>query len=518
LKQGLENINVLIIDLFVTEVKRKRGDIMASLFKRKYNKVVNGKRVKKQSQKYYTRLTDADGIKRTIPLFRDKTASQQKAAQLQKEIELARAGVVDRYKEHRKRPLTEHLKDFKQYLLDKGDTKDYARLTHNRIQAILNGGKFVFISDIQPSRVQRYIAERKRTGLSIKSCNYYLTAAKTFFNWMVSDRRIGENPLIHLKGQNAKKDIRRQRRALTPDETNKLLAATLKGSKHHNLTGRQRYMLYTLALSTGFRANELHSLTWRSLVLSESQPSITVKAGYVKNGKEATLPLRKDVAELFRQWFEDSNFSLDDKVFPKFNKAKGAAMLRKDLEAVGIPYQDESGRYADFHAQRHTFISNVGRSGATVKETQTLARHSTSALTLDVYSHIGLYDERRAIERLPQLHNTDNKKSERNRAVAQRTGTDDRPVDVVQKGSKELTRKLTPFLTPTAFSGCNRSAAIGNKQGNHKENNKNDNCLNSGELGIKKDSLSLAVTGKKEMGRGGFEPPTHGFSVRCSTN
>jgi hypothetical protein len=21
-----------------------------------------------------------------------------------------------------------------------------------------------------------------------------------------------------------------------------------------------------------------------------------------------------------------------------------------------------------------------------------------------------------------------------------------------------------------------------------------------------------------EMGRGGFEPPTHGFSVRCSTN
>jgi len=24
--------------------------------------------------------------------------------------------------------------------------------------------------------------------------------------------------------------------------------------------------------------------------------------------------------------------------------------------------------------------------------------------------------------------------------------------------------------------------------------------------------------GEREMGRGGFEPPTHGFSVRCSTN
>jgi hypothetical protein len=87
---------------------------MASVFKRKYTKVVDGKKVKKQSQKYYTRLTDADGIKRTIPLFTDRTASEQQAAQLQKGIELAKAGVVDRYKEHRTRPLVEHLEDFRQ--------------------------------------------------------------------------------------------------------------------------------------------------------------------------------------------------------------------------------------------------------------------------------------------------------------------------------------------------------------------------------------------------------------------
>jgi len=492
---------------------------MASIFKRK-RKVIfdNGKKVVRQSEKYYTRLTDADGIKRTIPLFCDKTASQQQAAQLQKEIELARAGVVDRYKEHRQKPLAEHLKNFKQYLLDKGDTKDYANLTHNRVKAMLTECRFTFIADVQPSRLQRYIAERKQKGLSIKSCNYYLTASKTFFNWMVDDKRIGENPLAHLKGQNAQKDIRRERRALTPDEITTLLTATLKSPKHHNLTGKQRYMLYTLALSTGFRASELYSLTWRSLNLNESEPSVTVQAGYAKNGQEATLPLRKDIAGLFKQWFEDNGFSPDDKVFPKFNKSKGAAMLREDLEAVGIPYRDESGRYADFHAQRHTFISNVGRSGATVKETQTLARHSTSALTLDVYTHIGLYDERRAIEKLPQLHNSDGKDAGKNRAVALKTGTDNKPVETAQNGSKELTLKLTPFLTPTAYSVCNRSATVGNERDDFQENNENDNCLNSEQLGIKKDSLTLAVVGENQMGRGGFEPPTHGFSVRCSTN
>jgi len=491
---------------------------MASVFKKKYRQIINGEKVKKQSQKYYTRLTDNEGIRRTIPLYTDKTASLNKAIQLKKEFERAEEGIIDRYKEHRKRPLEEHLKDFKQYLLDKGDTKDYASLTHNRVKAILTDCKFTFITDVQPSRVQRYIAERKRTGLSIRSCNYYLTAAKNFFNWMVNDRRIGENPLVHLKGQNAKKDVRRQRRALTPDETNILLTATLKGSKHHNLTGKQRYMLYTLALSTGFRAGELHSLTWRSLNLSDSEPSVTVTAGYAKNGKETTLPLRKDVAELVKQWFEDSRSSLDDKVFPKFNKAKGAAMLREDLEAVGIPYQDESGRYADFHAQRHTFISNVGRSGATVKETQTLARHSTSALTLDVYSHLGLYDERRAIEKLPQLHNTNEKNLEKNQAAALKTGTDNKLVEAAQNSQEKSTTKSTTQSTTTAYSGCHLSTFIDTEQDNFQENDENVNCLDGGKLDTENDRLATVGIGESEMGRGGFEPPTHGFSVRCSTN
>ena len=38
-------------------------------------------------------------------------------------------------------------------------------------------------------------------------------------------------------------------------------------------------------------------------------------------------------------------------------------MLRKDLEAAGIPHRDASDRVADFHALRHTFITRVARPG-----------------------------------------------------------------------------------------------------------------------------------------------------------
>ena len=132
---------------------------MASIFKRKRKvKLSSGKTVVRQSQKYYTRLTDAAGIKRTIPLFRDKTASQQKAAQLQKEIELAKAGVVDRYKEHRKRPLAEHLEDFGQSLLAKGGTAKNAKQVKSRVKRVFDDCKFTLWNDIQASKRQQTIS------------------------------------------------------------------------------------------------------------------------------------------------------------------------------------------------------------------------------------------------------------------------------------------------------------------------------------------------------------------------
>ena len=130
---------------------------------------------------------------------------------------------------------------------------------------------------------------------------------------------------------------------------------------------------------------------------------MTVLAGYAENDKKATLPLRKDVAGQLRRWFAEGSFAQGDKVFPKFNELKGAETLRKDLEVPGIPYQDETGRYADFHSLRHCFASILGQSRVSPKVTQSLLRHSTIGLTMDTYTHIGLCDERAAIDSLPEL-------------------------------------------------------------------------------------------------------------------
>jgi hypothetical protein len=58
------------------------------------------------------------------------------------------------------------------------------------------------------------------------------------------------------------------------------------------------------------------------------------------------------------------------------------------LRAAQIAEQDASGAVLDFHALRHTYITNLASSGVHPKIAQKLARHSTIALTMDRYTHL----------------------------------------------------------------------------------------------------------------------------------
>jgi len=206
-------------------------------------------------------------------------------------------------------------------------------------------------------------------------------------------------------------------------------------------------------LATGFRAAELASLSWEGLELDSNSPTMTISAGYTKNRKSATLPLRNDIAELFRKWQTEKNFNSKNKVFNNFNKNKAAKMLRYDLDRAGIEYQDQTGRFADFHSLRHSFITNICKTGASIKEHQNLARHSKADLTLGVYTHLSISDERRAVEKMPSFIEP---QIQHNQAKSAKTGTDNLPLNTLNRVSKKLTPELTPDLTPTAYFDNNR--------------------------------------------------------------
>jgi len=397
---------------------------MASLYKKPVivTDPKTGQKTKTKSKKWWGRYRDENGIERRVPLAVDKGAAQAMLNEVVRKSERRAAGLADPFEEHRRKPLTQHLEDFSTYLVNKGSTPDHVKLTKQRAESIIRRCKFQRIEDINAGRVQEALAQFRAEGRGVASSNHYLRAIKMFTRWLVRDRRASDDRLAHVSMLNAKSDPRHERRTQDPEELAKLIDAARRGLSFRGLTGPARAVLYLVAVNTGLRANELASLTPESFDLGGDPPTVTVEAICSKHRKRDVLPIRPDLAAIVKEHLAVQGVASGERLWPgTWNKKASAKMLRVDLAAAGIPYRDETGRVFDFHALRHQFISNLARAGAHPKEAQTLARHSTITLTMDRYTHLGMYDLVAALEKLPAIPLTGDKSET---AVARATGTD----------------------------------------------------------------------------------------------
>jgi len=319
---------------------------------------------------------------------------------------MGRMGIVDPFERHRKKRISDHLTDFENHLRDNGDSEQHVRLTTDRASAILTSCEFVLIDDISPGAVESFLAEFRARGRSIQTSNHYLRAIKQFCRWLVTDRRTSDNRIAHLKMLNVKTDRRHDRRALSADEFATLIESAETGPSVEGVLGSDRAMLYILAAWTGFRRKELSSLTFRSFKFDGELPTVRVQASYSKRRRTDSIPLHPVVVNRLRAWLETKGDIDRDQPLFALRTAGGhfrktAKMMRLDLERQGILYVDEDGLYADFHSNRHTFISNLGKAGVSPKMAQTLARHSDINLTMNTYTHLGLRDQAAAVQNLP---------------------------------------------------------------------------------------------------------------------
>lgn len=106
-----------------------------------------------------------------------------------------------------------------------------------------------------------------------------------------------------------------------------------------------------------------------------------------KGNKEAFVPIGKRLEEEFRR------VEVSDGMFAgkRFRTSERCMMhLRRAVKACGLDPADATN-----HKFRHSFASNLIRSGANVKAVQQLMRHESVDITLDTYSHL-LQDDLKA--------------------------------------------------------------------------------------------------------------------------
>lgn len=388
---------------------------MASLYRPSYTrKRPDGTRESKQCKKWWGKWRDRDGREQRKALSRNKKAAQLMLADLVRAAEMGRA-VADPYAAHRQRPLAEHLAEWQAELRAKGNTPKHVGTLLGRARRVIEGTGAVMIGDLSGSRVETWLARLRTDGVelpcgprggtrhvkaSVQTSNHYLGAVQQFATWLVDDVRTDTNPLARLEGGNVDTDRRHVRRALTDAELGQLLGGLAARPTIRGLSGADRRLLYLTALYTGLRASELASLQPESFDLAAG--TVTVAAGHSKHRRQDTLPLHPALLTELQTWLQGKPPAA--RLWPgKWAlQYEAGLMLQADLEAAGVPYRTRAG-VADFHALRHTYVTRVIRSGASTKEAQRLARHSDVRLTLDLYTHLELAEDRAALGRVPEL-------------------------------------------------------------------------------------------------------------------
>ncbi len=231
-------------------------------------------------------------------------------------------------------------------------------------------------SAVQAADIVDYLSERSES-LSKRSQARLLSAFRSFFDWMILEGAMSENP---CDGVAPPKIGRYLPEVLSVQEVDAIIAS-VDTSKPGGL--RDRAILEVL-YGCGLRVSEAVNLRISNIYSKEGYLRIVGKGD-----KERIVPLGEMAAEALEAWFEvrqEPAKGFEDCVFlnrfgrslsrvSMFNMVKEQAMLagvRKEISP---------------HTFRHSFATHLVENGADLRVVQEMLGHE-SILTTEIYTHI----------------------------------------------------------------------------------------------------------------------------------
>ncbi len=429
----------------------------------------------KRAGKYVVQWLDENGGRRTETAPTKEDANALKA-KVESRAFLGRHGIVTQdqlcYADAARKPLRQHLDEWRQSLLNKGSGSVHVERYHRvAMEVLIDGCGWENLRELECLEAERYIAKQKQAKRwRAASCNHATKALRGFGNFLADHDRLPKNPFKRLKIRRVEDDRAFIRGELTADEWERIVRAAESGKRSYGMSGSDRAMLYRVRMATAFRGKALRLLTPASFVLEGNRPCILIGAEGDKDKRRRVKPISSALVAVLRPWLADK--PKDAPVFDLPAECNVVRMWRKDLAAAGVPEPNAMGERRDFYASRHTSIRRVRRA-AGEKAAQLHGGHANPQMTLTVYDGLDDSDTEKALAALPVVA-----------PVGGAARALQSPGKSCPRVSRSVRRGNGRLSTQTVMNPIENPAHGG-------------------------------VTG---MGRAGVEPATHGFSVHCSTN
>jgi integrase len=225
-------------------------------------------------------------------------------------------------------------------------------------------------------------------GLAAATVNLYLADVSRALNRAVREQGwLSTNPAAkvdRLTENNAREW------ALSADEQKALLAAC-DASKAKDLR-----LLVLLALTTAGRRSELLGLRWPDVDLAKGRATFRD----TKNGSTRTVAVVGPALDLLKQKNRVRCIG-SDLVFPSSRNQKEPATFRQawDKAVIRAGLLKKEGTPFAFHELRHTALTNLACSGATLRELAAVAGHRSLAMVAR-YTHLTEDHTSKVVERM----------------------------------------------------------------------------------------------------------------------
>lgn len=322
------------------------------------------------------------------------------------------------------------------YLSTKTGAKHSTVANYNFVKNILKKEEFseMKIVNIKTSDAKLFLIKMQSDGKGYSTVKSVRGVLRPAFQMAVDDDILNKNPFEFQLAGVVVNDSH-TRTAITREQMRQFLKFV-----HDDNCYCKYYEVVYILFHTGMRISEFCGLTLKDIDLKnrivniDHQLQRTSDMQYViestkTNAGTRKLPITEEVARCFQAIIEDREPQQREKMIDGY---AGFLFYDKDNNPLVAMHWEHRfnhmvQRYNDIyriqipnitpHVCRHTYCSNMAKSGMNPKTLQYLMGHSDIGVTLNTYTHLGLEDAEDELKRMEDLNNARNeldKNSRRN--------------------------------------------------------------------------------------------------------
>ena len=269
------------------------------------------------------------------------------------------------------------LAEYREYLITERDASENTMSSYMRdlkqLQEYLQREKGSILQEVNEKDLQDYIEHLREAGKSISTIARNIASWKNFFQYLMHQNIITENPARSLSAGKAE-------HKLPEILTNKEVELLLQQPKASDAKGTRDKAMLELMYATGIRVSELIDLNVSDVNLQ----SASIRC-FSKN-RERFLPMYPYAVTILRDYMDHVRTSLvssseNEALFVNMN---GERMSRQGFWKIIKYYQNKAKIKKDItpHMLRHSFAAHLLENGADLKSVQKMLGHSDISSTL----------------------------------------------------------------------------------------------------------------------------------------